>query len=117
MKLTLFSILIFSATTLFAQPQRSIRFEVLSGPVYNFTSPLIIRQTGYPTLRIKARYRSEPFQLPPYYDFRLTLWKNDSSAWGLKFTHHKLILDNLSPPDINNFEITHGYNICSVTRM
>lgn len=102
-----------------SQPLRSqhtIRFEVLSGVVYNFRSPLIIQQEGYETLRHNARYRSEPFRLPPYYDFRLSLWKRDSAAWGLKFTHHKLILDNPGGI-IQHFEITHGYNILSITRM
>ncbi len=98
------------------QAQRTLNFEVLSGPVYNFPSKLIIQQKGYETIRLNARYRSEPFQLPPYYDLRLSLWHKDSSAWGLKFTHHKLILNNTTP-EIQHFEITHGYNIISLTRI
>lgn len=96
--------------------QYTFRFEVLSGVVYNFPSKLIIRQKGYDPIRMTARYRSEPFRLPPYYDFRLSLWERDSSAWGLKFTHHKLILDNPGGA-VHHFEITHGYNIFSITRL
>lgn len=113
MRLTL--ILIFSLCSQL-HAQHSLRFEVLSGVVYNFPSRLIIHQEGYETIRMTARYRSEPFRLPPYYDFRLSLWKADSSAWGLKFTHHKLILDNPGGV-IHHFEITHGYNIFSLTRL
>lgn len=96
--------------------QRTVNFEVLSGPVYNFPSRLIIIQEGYPTIKHNAQYISKPFKLPPYYDFRLSLWHKDSSAWGLKFTHHKLYLKNTTP-EIYRFEITHGYNIFSITRI
>lgn len=114
MKFPLFLLLLSLAGS--SAAQQTLRFEVLSGLVYNFPSPLIIHQDGYETIRIKAKYRSEPFDLPPYYDFRLTLWQRDSAAWGLKFTHHKLILDNPGG-DIQHFEITHGYNIFSITRL
>jgi hypothetical protein len=46
----------------------------------------------------------------------LSLWNENKSAWGIKFTHHKLILDNLTP-EIQRFEITHGYNIISATKL
>jgi len=96
--------------------QRTVNFEVLSGPVYNFPSKLIVVQDGFETIKHDAYYISKPFKLPPYYDFRLSLWHKDSSAWGLKFTHHKLYLTN-STPAIWHFEITHGYNIFSITRI
>ncbi|MCU0429998.1 MAG: hypothetical protein MUF42_08495 [Cytophagaceae bacterium] len=92
---------------------QELRFEVLSGPVYNFPSPLKLVLDGQDPMVFRARYRSEPFKLPPYYDFRLTRWK-DKWGFGLKFTHHKLILDNPQDP-IQFFEITHGYNILSFT--
>lgn len=112
----LFFILMIPVFSPSAIAQKSIHFEVLSGPVYNFPSKLIIRQEGHDVYRMNARYISKPFKLPPYYDFRLSLWSKDSSAWGLKFTHHKLYLSN--PNDVvKHFEITHGYNILSATRI
>ncbi len=102
--------------TIPAYAQRTVNFEVLSGPVYNFPSPLLIEQNGYEAIRLKAQYTSKPFKLPPYYDFRLSLWYKDSSAWGIKFTHHKLYLKNTTP-EVERFEITHGYNIISATRI
>jgi hypothetical protein len=96
--------------------QKTINFEVLTGPVYNFPSKLIITQKEYQTIRHNAEYVSKPFHLPPYYDLRLSLWYKDSSAWGLKFTHHKIYLKNTTP-EISRFEITHGYNILSITRI
>ncbi len=102
-----FSSMLFLLSSLWASAQHTLNFELLTGPVYNFPTKLIIHQEGYETIRHSGRYVSKPFKLPPYYDIRISLWHKDSSAWGLKFTHHK----------IQQFEITHGYNILSLTRI
>ena len=98
------------------EPQRTIYVEVLTGRIYNVPSKLIIRQEGYETIRRNAMYSSKSFQLPPYYDFRLSLLRNDSSAFGVKFIHHKRYLTNTTNDSID-FEITHGYTILSLTRI
>ena len=54
--------------------------EFSGGIPYNFPSPLVIEQQGEPTLRLTARYSSEPFRSPIYYVWRIGRWK-DGRAW------------------------------------
>jgi hypothetical protein len=88
--------------------------EFSGGIPYNFPSPLVIEQQGEPTLRLTARYSSEPFRSPIYYVWRIGRWK-DGRAWEFEFVHHKLYLDN-KPPEITNFSISHGYNMALINR-
>src|SRR5690606_3456323 len=67
------------------------------------------------TIRLQARYRTEPLKPPVYYDVRISTWQQNS-GWELKFTHHKLILDN-NPPDIQRISITDGYNLLTLNRL
>jgi hypothetical protein len=89
-------------------------FEFSGGLPYNFTTPLTIQQANEPTLRINARYRSEPFRSPIYYLWRIGRWQ-DKRAWELEFVHHKLFLEN-RPPEVQEFSISHGLNMVLVNR-
>lgn len=88
--------------------------EFYSGTVYNVTIPLTIRQSGYEDITLKARYETKPFESPFYYVIRIAGW-NGNGAWEVEFIHHKLFLRN-RPPEVQQFSITHGYNILMVNR-
>ena len=89
-------------------------FEIQGGIPLNIPAPLVIRQDGEATLRITARYRAEPFVSPGFYIYRGGRWK-DNKAWEIEFAHHKLFLDNM-PPEVEEFSISHGYNLLTVNR-
>ncbi len=82
--------------------------SVGTGLQYNVPMPIVIRQSGQPDLRLTARFSTRPFSEVPYYDVKVgvvrKLW-----AYELELIHHKLYLDN-RPPEVDTFEITHGYN-------
>lgn len=88
--------------------------ELMGAGVYNVPLPLKIRQQGQSDLRLTARYSTEPFVLPVYYDWRISRWQEDRS-WELEFIHHKLYLDNTTT-EIQKFNISHGFNLLFVNR-
>ena len=86
-------------------------FEFHLGGVYNFRTPLTIYQRGYPDIHIdRAKYSTEPFTSPQYWDWRFTKWF-DRSGISFECIHHKLYLEN-RPPEVERFAISHGYNMC-----
>lgn len=103
---------LFSLPTLIAQTRWS--FELHGGEVYNVPMPLTIRQQGYPDLKLTARYASESLILPVYVDSRLIRCQ-DGKSWELEFLHHKLYLKN-NTPEIQQFSISHGFNMIMVNR-
>jgi hypothetical protein len=76
--------------------------------------PLSIKQSGYPDLNFVAKYYSEPFTAPVYWDWRVSRWHNNKS-WELEAIHHKLYLQN-KPAEVQQFSISHGYNIIFTNR-
>ena len=107
----LFSIVIFLTST---HAQSRWAFELHCGEVYNLLMPLTIRQKGYDDIRLSARYASESFILPVYWDGRFSRWKNGKS-WELEAIHHKLYLKNTSS-EVQKFNISHGFNMIMVNR-
>ncbi len=87
-------------------------FVFFGGSAYNFETPLTICQSGHNNIGLNARYETKPFELPIYYGLRIARWK-ESCAWELELIHHKLHLKN-RPPEVQNFSITHGYNLLTV---
>ena len=116
-KLYLFflSIFLFNAQGNFAQGAKW-NLEIFSGLVYNFPSPLKVYQDNYPTISLWAKYKTEPFKLPPYYDLRITRIVDDK-GWDFEFFHHKIIMTNNPPDLIQYFKVTHGYNIFTLKRV
>lgn len=88
--------------------------ELHGGNVYNLPVPLIIRQQNYPELKLTARYHTEAFTLPVYWDIRIGRWQNDKS-WELELIHHKLYLTNTTP-EVQKFNISHGFNMLFLNR-
>lgn len=104
--------LIVSLTASYSQSRWT--FELRAGEVYNSPMPLIIRQQGYPDIKLMARYHTEAFTSPVYWDWRFSRWQNDKS-WEFEVTHHKLYLDNTTP-EVQKFNISHGFNMIMVNR-
>ncbi len=73
-----------------------------------------MRYNGFSDIEHAASYETRSFELPAYYSIRLAL-HDDSRAWELQFTHHKVFLSN-PPAEIQNFEITHGFNLMTLGR-
>lgn len=113
MKKIFFAILLFCCYAGNAQKRWS--FELHGGIVDNLKLPLIIRQNGYPEIRIsKADFYSEPLNDPFYWDLRFARWVNKKSM-ELEVIHHKLYLKN-NPPEVERFGISHGFNMLMFNR-
>jgi hypothetical protein len=89
-----------------------IGLELFGGVAFNVPTSLTVRQAGADDLELTAHYRTRPFQQPVYWSVRL-FWQRVSTSWAIQFMHHKLYLDN-NPPEIQHFEVTHGFNILTV---
>ena len=103
---------IFAQTATQAQSRWSL--ELHGGEVYNVPMPLSIFQDGYPELKLTARYNTEPFTLPVYWNIRLGRWQN-GKLWEVEIIHHKLYLDNTTS-EIRKFNISHGFNLIMLNR-
>lgn len=87
----------------------TLTVEVMGGSALNFRSPLVVRQDGFPDIRVPAaRYDTRPFGSYPYYAWRVGLW-DGNGAWEFEHIHHRLFLTN-PPPEIEVFAIHFGYN-------
>jgi len=82
--------------------------SLATGLQYNVPMRLVIRQNGSPDMKLTARYDTKPFAEVPYYDIKLGM-RRRPWAFELELVHHKLYLVN-RPPEVDTFEITHGYN-------
>ncbi|MDB4335124.1 hypothetical protein OAA06_02060 [bacterium] len=91
------------------QKIEKMSFTLHFGSAYNFPTPLKIHQTGYDDIELTANYNTEGFKVPVYWDYKLEL-ETATKFFGIRSTHHKLVLTN-AHPDIEGFEISHGYNL------
>jgi len=94
---------------------RTWEVGIAGGATYNLQTPLHIHQNGFEDIDLDAEYRTEPFIPPVYYDIRVSSWSKNK-GWELKFTHHKIILNNL-PPEVQRFSITDGFNLLTLNRL
>ena len=92
------------------------RFQGFAGVVYNFPTPLVIKQNGYKDIKLTAEYETRPFETAPapYFVWRIGKWDNDK-AWELEHIHTKIYLKN-KPPEVQRFQATFGYNIFTINR-
>ena len=97
-----------------ANAQSRWSFELHGGEVYNLPMPLKISQHGYPDIKLSARYFTEPFTLPVYWDIRLGRWENEK-LWEFEVIHHKLYLENTTS-DVQKFNISHGFNMININK-
>lgn len=94
---------------------RNRAVSVAGGAVHNLKTPLHIAQNDFEPIRLQASYRTEPLKPPVYYDVQASTWQG-KSGWALRFTHHKLILNN-NPPEVQHFSITDGFNLLTLNRL
>ena len=106
----LYIIVLFALNT--AQAQKLITIEFYSGLPYNVPLPLTISQVGEPDINLTAHYRSDPFEIPIYWNWRISYW-NDNHAFEVEATHHKIFLKN-TPTEIQEFSISHGFNTITI---
>lgn len=85
------------------------------GQVFNVPMPLIIRQEGFQDIKLWARFDTEPFVLPVYWDWRFSRWEA-GKAWEFEVIHHKLYLSNTTP-EIQKYNISHGFNMLMFNRV
>lgn len=108
-----------SAAALLASPasagQARWSFEMHAGSPVIPERRVTVTQAGYPDLVFDGKFRSDAFDMPYYYDFRVLRWR-DRTAWALDFHHAKLILSN-NPPEVQDLQFTHGYNMVSLQRL
>ncbi len=88
-------------------------FELLGGSAYNFDSDLEISQQGQPGLNFSANW-DESGSGAPYYIMRYGNWSGDK-GWEIEHIHHKIELTN-NPPEVTNFQISHGFNMFMYNR-
>lgn len=104
----------FIVMTLPAGAHAAWTFEAFLGSAWSFPSPLSIHQYGEERIYLTARYQTRPLAGSPYYAWRVAKWRNDG-AWEFELVHHKLYLAN-NPPEVQHFEISHGYNLITINR-
>jgi hypothetical protein len=86
------------------------------GGSFSFPAKLTVRQLGFPAFDVvHAEYRNRSLDLPIYYAARVARWRADR-AWAVELVHHKIYLKDPQPP-IQDFNVSHGYNLLTVSRL
>ena len=99
-----------------ANARAQVTFEYFMGTAVNLHTPLTIEQDGYPDISFTAHYSVRPLADRLYYAARIGFWNRDAGAgWVFELLHHKLYLEN-PPPEVQHFEVTHGYNMFTLNR-
>lgn len=92
-------------------------FELFGGSAFSFDTPFTVSQAGQPEITMTAEWDTRPFYAAPYYAYRIAKMDTTGrSGWAFDFTHHKIYLAN-RPPEIQKFEISHGYNLLVLSRL
>jgi hypothetical protein len=87
--------------------------EAYVGTAFSASTRLRVKQRGAPDISVTADYATRPFEGSPYYAWRIGYWSG-GTGWAIGLVHHKLYLDN-PPPEIERFEISHGFNLLTLT--
>lgn len=83
--------------------------QLFVGVPFNARTPVTIRQSGEPELRVRARWATRPLERPFY--FGIGVFRREGGhEWTAELVHHKLYLEN-PPPEVQDFSISHGYNL------
>jgi hypothetical protein len=91
-----------------------VEAHVFLGSAASIPLPVTVTQAGHPDLHWTAHWATRPTQSAWYYAWRIGLWKGNR-GWRLDLTHHKLYLTD-PPAPIQRLEITHGFNLVTVSR-
>lgn len=85
-----------------------------TGAAKSLPTPLSLEQAGFPEISLTARYDNRPFATPIHWVLRISLGAGEV-AWEAQHLHHKLYLRN-RPPEVERFDVTHGYNLFTLGR-
>jgi hypothetical protein len=88
--------------------------EIFGGNSWSAPSTLKINQSGEEQISFRARWLTHPSQDAHYFAARIALWSG-RKGWELQFLHHKIYLTN-PPPEIEKFEVSHGWNLLTIQR-
>ncbi|MFH1682081.1 MAG: hypothetical protein ABIH26_15740 [Candidatus Eisenbacteria bacterium] len=80
-----------------------------AGGALNIPTHLAIEQRGEPDIRLTASYDTRALEPPIYYSLRLGR-VDPAGAWEIELIHQKIRLRD-PPPEVQRFEISHGYNL------
>jgi hypothetical protein len=98
-----------------AEAKPSWVLQLSTGTAWQARTRLQIEQQGEPDLEFNAHYETLPFTSgAPYYALRIGRWEG-GAAWEFE-THHHLVTLVDGPPEVQEFKITHGYNLNTVNR-
>jgi hypothetical protein len=84
--------------------------EFFLGSAWHLSMPLRVTQPGEQEIRLSGRYQTKPWKGAPYYAVRAGIKK-----WSAELVHLKAYLEN-PPPEIEYFEVSHGYNMLFINR-
>ncbi len=109
------AIMLLSAPTVSAK--QGWEWSVGTGAATNYEQSVTIKMDSGDDINMDSvGFDTKPFSTPPYYTIRGGYWQ-DESAWEMELVHHKLYAKTSDlDPQVNNFEITDGYNLLYVNR-
>jgi hypothetical protein len=102
-------VLVFTFTLFVSPASGSWVLEIFGGSAHSFDTNLKIRNASGDEIHHKAEYETRPFEDAPYYAWRIS-HQGAIHTWGVELVHHKIYLKNVTPV-IQEFEISHGYNL------
>ena len=98
-----------------AHGEDRFRAQLFGGTSWSIPSTLKVDQSGLERLSHDAHWETRPFDDAPYYGARVSLWSG-RTGWELQLLHHKIYLTN-ETPEIESFEVSHGWNLVTVQRV
>ncbi len=107
----------FALTALAMAPRSAaaqIEVQAFFGSAASLPLPISIHQNGEPDLNFTAHWDTKPTRPTWYYAWRIGVWKGNR-GWRLDHTHHKIYLTN-PPAEVQQFRITNGFNIATISR-
>jgi hypothetical protein len=97
-----------------AAVRAQVELQAFFGSSVSLPTPLTITQAGEPDLHFTAHWATRPFLDTWYYGGRIGVWSGNR-GWLFDFTHHKIYLSN-GPAEVQQFRITNGMNLFTVSR-
>lgn len=94
--------------------EAQVEVQAFFGSAKSASLPITVSQRGQADLHFTARWATRPTRPTPYYAARVGVWRGNR-GWRLDILHHKLYLLS-RPPEIDDFRITNGFNILSLSR-
>tara|TARA_B100000029_G_scaffold505065_2_gene585087 strand:+ start:750 stop:1397 length:648 start_codon:yes stop_codon:yes gene_type:complete len=89
-------------------------FEISLGEAFNLEQRLTVNQ-GSESIVFDADFKTNGFSSPQYYSLRYIKGSKDDRV-EFELIHHKLYVESGLPDQIQNFEITDGYNLLMINK-